>query len=393
MGRNLKPTGSRLLGAEFRRLRGVRTLDDIVELSRTGPLTRRIRGLCPATISQIENGISMPSLESLYTLSVIYQTSAMHLLNVLVEERLTRSMELPGTLLATRDALHAALGSGRWAEALGLAIHGEHGVEAEADKLLWRANRAVAVAKLGMRYDAVMMLVDCVESADLRASDAWIVHRYIADVAGSAGYFKMASRNAQLALDLAPDDLDAASRAKILEARVRLILQEHDFGAGKDERALREAQVLISQARRAVAPTDSWMPFLLDTYEALSHEFLGNRLLAAKSYGDLAKRAAKEGQARIEMLALMNLGRLRRTEGKLSDAADALLRAERLARNLEQNDEAFEVSFELYLVARQRKSPEQQIYLKRCRRLFPLVQARTPNVRRFEQLQSGGAAR
>ena len=91
MGKVVKYTGSKLLGEELRRLRGARGLEDIVEMSKQSPLTSRIHFVSAPSLSQIERGITMPSTEVLYTLSVLYNVSPTRLLHHIVEERLAKT--------------------------------------------------------------------------------------------------------------------------------------------------------------------------------------------------------------------------------------------------------------------------------------------------------------
>ena len=125
MGKVVRYTGSKLLGEELRRLRGSRSLHDIVRLSQEGPLTSRVQLVSAPSLSQIENGITMPGPEVLYSLSVIYSVSPTRLLHLIVEDKLTREpVELPETREETWQRLGQAFETGDWYQALTLAIHG-----------------------------------------------------------------------------------------------------------------------------------------------------------------------------------------------------------------------------------------------------------------------------
>ena len=86
------------------------------------------------------------------------------------------------------------------------------------------------------------------------------------------------------------------------------------------------------------------------------------------------------------MLAEIALGRLLREDGKNEEASRVLLAAEQTAMDEGYVDEAFEAYFELHLVSKAAGDGRDDYYLKRCRRYYPLVQAKTPQVLAYEKL-------
>src|SRR5690242_15547198 len=76
MGSKLeRSSGSSLLGAELRRLRGARTLHEIAELTRSPALAGRILPLTAAGIGQLEANQATPTVEALHALSIVYKAS------------------------------------------------------------------------------------------------------------------------------------------------------------------------------------------------------------------------------------------------------------------------------------------------------------------------------
>src|SRR5512137_2528213 len=86
-------TGSLLLGAELKRLRGGRSLEDIAELSRTPPISHHVGPIAAPTLCQLETGTSMPTMQTLYTLSHVYRVSMNRLMGYVTEDRLAQTGE------------------------------------------------------------------------------------------------------------------------------------------------------------------------------------------------------------------------------------------------------------------------------------------------------------
>ena len=102
----------------------------------------------------------------------------------------------------------------------------------------------------------------------------------------------------------------------------------------------------------------------------------------------IAERAAAEHDvSRCHLVvAELALGRLAREDGRLEESARILLDAEQEAMDQGYVDEAFEAYYELHLVSKEAGDGKHEYYLKRCRRYYPLVQAKTPQVLAYEKL-------
>src|SRR5687768_1515603 len=114
-------SGSPLLGSELRRLRGVRTLEDIQALCKAPPLAGKIQPISSSALCEIEQGRQMPRLTTLFALSLVYRVSMNQLMGFVMEEQIVNSVR-PSEV---SDAdLQAAFGRllaiGAWHEALPL---------------------------------------------------------------------------------------------------------------------------------------------------------------------------------------------------------------------------------------------------------------------------------
>lgn len=386
MGKVIKYTGSKMLGEELRRLRGVRSLADITQLSRESPLATRVQLISAPGLSQLENGISMPTSEMLYSLSVLYNVSPVRLLHIIVEEKLTRSTaDLPSSSVATRARLQAELSRGNWYDALALAIHGGRMAEGESDRVAWSVRRAVAMRKLGMRQDAISLLLECSESRHVKADERYIVHGYLAEALIECGYARSAHDQAARAEAAIPEAIAAEARPRVLKTRIYIASLLKDFEPDTPDETAREGLRWIAELRRdrPDEPIDSVLR--LDIREAALLSHLGNSLVASRKLAETARKASEAGLEYLEMAAYLNLGILHRAANRLKEALRALERAEVRAVRMRQYDAAFECYFELSETCSALGDERSSAYLRRCWRYWPLVQARTPRVLQFEE--------
>ena len=121
-GRSL--AGSKQLGAELRRLRGGRSLACVAALLTSEPFRDRTRPISAATLEQIERGLTLPSLEALRSLALIYRVSSQQLLDCLTREQLGQEIEEPTSMEQARDRFALALQASRWSAQHESASHG-----------------------------------------------------------------------------------------------------------------------------------------------------------------------------------------------------------------------------------------------------------------------------
>lgn len=390
MGKVVKYTGSKLLGEELKRLRGSRKLEDIVDLSKQSPLTSRIHPISAPTLSQIENGITMPSTEVLYSLSVLYGVSPSRLLHHIVEERIATPGELPATREETRDRLREALTAGHWYDALALSIHAGRLAEDEGDRLLCEANRAMALRRLGMRNDAVLLLLQCAESPSFPADHRHVAHFYLAEVLAESGFVQTAADHVERGMAVLPRPTPPTLMANALQRRVVVTLLVADFGLPIEDKVLRECLRDIDMIESLATDAVPERLLKLGIWRAGVTGALGNTLVALRDYARHAKEAARLRSDLLEACAELSLGELLLRGGKAIDAISHLERAENRAVALGDPDTAFRAYFSLADASATLASDRTKWYLRRCLRYWPLVQARTPQVIAFEKMLRQG---
>lgn len=391
MGKKVKFTGSKLLGAELRRLRGERSLAQIAALSKSPPLAERVHPVSAPALSQIETGVSFPNLETLHSLATLYQTPIQQLLDLVVQERLIERDELPETHEEVRRIFGEAFEAGRWRRAMALAVRGEELSPSPADKVGWRANRAICLQQFGLRDDAVQMLLQCTSDPDAATDRQYQVYRSLAEALASSGHLGAAAAIASRALELAPPDLPPRWRWQLMSTRARLVLLENERDSPNLE-DVREALELVTRAATLVPEGMAQARLLLAVHAAIAHKLLGNAVKAARSLEDIRDEARVAGQPLAETAAAIALGRLHREHGRWADAERVLMGAETIAMEEGFVDEAFEIYFELHLVSKGAEDGKHHYYLRRCRRYYPLVQAKTPQVLAYEKLARSQAS-
>jgi tetratricopeptide (TPR) repeat protein len=395
MGKKVLYTGSRLLGQELRRLRGTRTLGQICALSHAPPLSEHCASIAEPTLSQVERGISMPTLESMYTLSVIYRVSMQQLQGLVVEERLARDIAVPDTLDEVRDRFDSVFRSGDWYASLALAIRGERLADTETRRVGWRVNRAMAMERLGMRQEALFILLECAHSPDLDPQFRFFAHRALASAYTSCGFLDAAAESARLALELVPREVPPPLLVALLYSRARLLQYQYEeaaAGVPVGTNFLEEADELLSRATLLTRPESIQDGLILGLLKARGRALRGEITVAEASF--LAVRAAARagGNSWHAMVADSALGSLYRRSNRPTEARQHLESAEMVARGGGYVDEAFEVGFELHLLAVEAEDRRAAAsYLRQCWRLYPLLAGRTPTVRAFERL--GGTGR
>lgn len=380
-------TGSRLLGAELRRLRGARTLQEIAELSRSPALTGRVLPLNPSALSQYEAGQASPSVEALHALSLLYRVSPQRFYDLIASEREGRILRLPETSDETLVAYNSALRESQWTEAVTLALQGETLAATATDRVVWRARRGSCLAYTGRNDEAILVLTECLNSPHLGQHRRFQVLRNLADVHAIAGYMHSAVDCARQALLLCPSDVSDSTRAAVIAGLVSALLAKQNVSEDPDEADVSEALRLIAEARMLRLDADPHWDLFLDLNRALAVQFQGDRMGAARELASVARRAAAAREDRLRMIALLNLGMLRHQQGRLEQAERHLLRALTGALQLGQVNETFEIYVELMLIAREMGSPQERHYFERCQHYYPLVKARTPNMVRFEELE------
>lgn len=386
-----KGTGSRLLGAELRRLRGARSLQEIAELSRSPALTGRVLPVTPSALSQYESGLSAPGVEALHALSLLYRVSPQRFYDLIASEREGRSLRLPDTSDDTLVAYNTALRESRWQVAVALALQGETLAETPTERVVWRARRGSCLAYTGRNDEAILVLTESLNSPHLGQHRRFQVLRNLADVHAIAGYMHSAVDCARQAMLLCPPDVSDSTRAAVIAGLVSALLAKQNVQDEADQGEVSEALRLIAEARMLRLDGDPHWDLFLDLNHALTLQFQGNPLMAARQFASVARRAAAAREERLRMVSLLNLGMLRHQQGRVDQAERHLLRALTGALQLGQVNETFEIYVELMAIARETGSSQYAHYFERCRHYYPLVKARTPNMVRFEEMERGVA--
>ena len=388
MGKVVKFTGSKLLGAELRRLRGGRSLKQIADLTKAPPLSERIAPISAPTLSQIENGISFPSLETIHSLAQLYKRPVQQLLDLAAQDRLAKQRPELLDIEASVEAYAKFVEAGDWHAALAVATQGERAATGDK-RIQWRINRAQVLENLGFGADGVSLLQECLDHPDLPAGKTYLLHEILAMSLASAGLLRSAALHQAAAAEQAPDSLETKDRLRLEWGHAYLTLRLHEDGGAHDERALRQAlrqlEGLLAENDAVSAP----MALSIRVHASSIQRLLGNHLVAQRDLEQLAEEAREQGNRRALLESLAALGALHRDRKRLSAAKRAFEEASQIAVDAEDYEWAFKLCFAAYECCQQSSPREAELLLRRCERYYPLLTARTPAVIRFEAVTRG----
>jgi len=396
-----KSTGSRTLGADLRRRRGQRTLQQISELSKSGPFADRVDPIGVSTLYMIEEGQTMPTLRSLHTLSTLYRVPVQHLFTLLSLERYRKSVPDSNDAGELRETALEALTAADFEVAYAASQRWEELSSDEPGRRAATNNKASALWKLGHLDEASLLLLELLSDPALPTKQAVVAYTNLAEVFRDKGNLRQALVQAEAGLSLATEDGLERARAYLLRTRANILSDGILWSRNGGGEALQEADT----ARIAVA---------LDDYEASSSifrelgfglEVLFNDVSSGQALCLLSEfsrgrrvleqtlesfRSRRHGYG--EAAALTELGRAYFDAKQDEKAKQLFWEAERIANNGNHADLAF-VDYYYLMRIEERSAGNPSFFFKKCQRLHPVMEARTPEVAAFETLSiaSGGA--
>ncbi|MEM7247792.1 MAG: hypothetical protein AAF533_20815 [Acidobacteriota bacterium] len=381
-----EPKTVNFVGAELRRLRGIRKLGELASQAREVHAVRiGSAELDEIRLRHFEVGSLTPSTEECFTLSLLHRLSLHEMLDLLVVQQIVDKANLGARLEQLSSVHNQAWRDGDWETALAAAASGEALAERPSDWAAWRTQRAVSMGMLGMGRTALLILMDLSEHHSVEPDQRYQVFRYLADQQVNAGHFSLAAQSAQLAVEHAPHDLAPEWRWGLIHTQVRLFLLKAEQALEVDDEEIHEALFLIRDARRLITSEDSQKWLALDFMEAAAQELLGEQPVS--EYERIARDARSCGHRHVEALAWKNLGVIHRRAGDIELAREPLLLARSLAREGHALDELFDVTFELYLLFEERGLElESEQYLAECHLHYQQVHSCTPNLLAYEAL-------
>jgi tetratricopeptide (TPR) repeat protein len=383
-------TGSVLLGQELRRLRGGRTLREIAQLTKSPPLVNHVATVSEAGLCEIESGKTMPTLQTMHALSVIYKTSMSQLMAYVTEEKVAAASNVgdrsPEGLAAEFATLLAAH---EWPRALAVAIAAEQIVKDEARQVAWRANRASCLSRMGQHDEALALLTRCSESNALSDRQRLELLHNLAGSHHNAGHLRTAASVAKEALELsARCEAPASLQASLELSRATMLIEaEMARHPQADERRVREAQRLLESAAASWSVSDVAGLNWLAIAKARAHFCLGNLLMAERDLARVIDTATALRDNSVAAFAMLSLATVRERQARGDEAASLLERALMAAQAAAEPDLMFEASFRLFLHHRTGRPGLATTHLRRCGEIFPLISACTYWPRQYENFQ------
>lgn len=383
-----RSTGSRLLGEELRRMRGARRLEDIVELSKAEVLAGAVKPLSMTSLCEVERGVCLPRLDTLFTLCMVYRVSPARFVAKLLEDRMAAGHEVPESDEQLEAKAVAALRESRWPEALALVLAGQARAEDDAARLRWQLRHALVLSNIGLLDQAIREFRDVLDSPGLPPELRGRIHLDIACAVSRAGHVTDALFHSTAALSLLTDEAPAAHRMRALQTAIAVAIRRHALGAG-GEAELREALRRTAQAAELLAPGDDEARLTLDIYVAQIHDGLGNRTLAHEMYRKLETECAAVPS--LLTCVLVSHAELLSAWGRKGVAREKLEKAASMASECRNVEHGFEAHYLLMGLAKDEY--ERALHHRACRRYMAQATSTTPHMRQFEAQTARGGAR
>lgn len=389
-----KSTGSRTLGAELRRRRGTRTLQQISEMSKSAPFADRVDPIGVSTLYMIEEGQTMPTLRSLHTLSTLYRVPVQHLFTLLSLERYRRSAPSSEDVAELRETCLEALTAADFELAYAAAQRWEELSADEAGRRAAANNKASALWKLGHHDEAAMLLMELLGDPSLPEQQQVVAFTNLAEVFRGKGNLRQALVQTEAGLAIAREQGLRRAEAYLLRTRANVLTDQVLWQREHGDGLLAAADV--DRVRGALEDYERSSEVFRDLGFALEVVFndvsVGQAwcLLRETTRGLGILEQALEAFRRQrhgygEASALTELGRACFHDRRDDRAKQLFWEAERIAAGGNHADLAF-VDYYYLMRIEERASGNPSFFFKKCQRLHPIIEARTPEVVAFESL-------
>jgi tetratricopeptide (TPR) repeat protein len=360
----------------------------------------RVEPIAYSTLSMLERGLTMPSAQSLLTLSTLYQVPAQQLLDLIALERYDERKPATDALAQLEHELASDLRTGAYADAyakslrcLELCSNGAGSPDPARRRNQVAATKVysgIALWKLGWLAQSSATFRDVVD--DLGVSDelrGW-AYQNLVEVERSLGRLASSHAYARDGLDLAQrvrsDRLQGTFHGTL--ANLKRDLAEVATDTAVSSALLAEA--LAHHARAQHLAHQAGDDFLLASdvlNEGVTLAVLGDAARAFERF-DRAQRLAEQGSfGRLHAVVHLERGRLERRTGALERARELLWKAETLATEVEASDVQFRACFQLLKVSEALGEDGKPAY-RRCLSLKSFQQGRFPELAEFEELQA-----
>jgi tetratricopeptide (TPR) repeat protein len=397
-----KSTGSRTLGAELRRRRGERTLQQISEMSKSSPFADRVDPIGVSTLYMIEEGQTMPTLRSLHTLATLYRVPVQHLFTLLSLERYRKSLPDTNDVAELRETALEALTAADYEVTYAASQRWEELAPDERSRRAATNNKASALWKLGHLEEASLLLLDLLADPKLPTRQAVVAFTNLAEVFRGKGNLRQALVQAEAGLAIARDEQMDRALAYLLRTRANILGDEVLWRRNGGGAALEQADAgRIARALEDYEASSAIFGELNFATEVLFNDVSCGQALCLLSEHPRGQRVLEQTLESFrnqrheygEAAALTELGRAHFDRREDEKAKKLFWEAERIANSGSHADLAF-VDYYYLMRIEERSEGNPSFFFKKCQRLHPVIEARTPEVAAFESLSiAGGGAR
>lgn len=404
MANGRRTTGSRLLGEDLRKRRGHRSLEEIARLSRSEPFADRVEPIAYSTLSMLERGLTMPSAQSLLTLSVLYHVPVEHFLDLVALERYHGRKPVEGDVAQLERHVGDLLRRGAYGEAYASGLRCLDLVAAGAgsqDPARRRAQLAtlgvycgIALWKLGWLGQAAATFRDVVDDLDAPPELRGWAYQNLVEVERSQGRLASARAFARDGLELAESTSSARLQGTFHATLANLERDLAEREASETGRQRRLATARGHHVRAQAIARDVGDDFLLanDLLNEAVTLSLQRETAAARARLDQGMVLADaRGFQRLVAFGWLERGKLLLAAQLPERAREMFWRCERESAACEANDLSFLAWFHLLKCATQQGEDSQAAY-RRCLNLKSLQLGHFPELAEFEAMQAAREA-
>jgi len=374
--------GCRLLGMDLRRRRGERSLREVARLSGSLPCAGHVSPIPPSSLHQIEQGLRLPNVEQMRTLSLLYNVPVQRLYALLEADGEEGGLDAVEGFLALRERADLLRRMDRPCAYLTCLQQCEETAEGTATFVWVRRARALALREQGQGEEAAGLLLDLLSRDGVPEEELASIWLEASEAYEGLGNLEVAEAAARRGLERVLR-CDEWTRSR-LDAALGRILRRTARRDG-DVRSAREAVRRLERAMETIACVGLTEEVgRLETELGLAHLAAEDRLLGFEMLRRALATCLRPGGRRHLAFAHKAMGEALLEGGEAERARHHLRKAETLAAGGRLPDLQFQ-SVVLLCEAEEALGGRPAAMLRRARGLLPWLRVPTPERERFER--------
>ena len=331
-----------LLGEDLRRRRGHRSLMEIQKISESPPYSYHVKPIAFNTLSNLEKGKSLPTIETLQTLSMVFNVPEMHFLNLIKLDKYWKLRPETEDYIQAKEIGSKAHFGGDYAKAYASFYLCEKLAPSLEELALSRNNKSIALWKLGLLDEAISQLAGINAIPDLPLHVRTKVLLNLSEVYRSKGNLFMAKLISQEGLKLAEQDEHLEHQAHLLRTLGNVKSDIYEKSSEKKEQEIRDSIKLYERSSKLFeAIGDNERVALNVTNIGLSYILIENFLLGFKYLEEGLEKCEKTDNKWNIAFTLKELGKAYFLAKDFQRSKDKFWESERISNRLNYVDLLF----------------------------------------------------